>query len=83
MELWIRSQDKEMLYKVHEIFYYRCTDAHSIQVNHENFGTYKTKERALEVLNEIQDRLINLQNYGKITGYCRYEPPCVYEMPQE
>ena len=57
MELWIRSQDKEILLKVNEL---------GIEVNmiiafdnnkYQCLGTYKSKERALEVLDEIFDRL--------------------------
>lgn len=57
MDLWVRSQDKRILQKVNNIF---------LDANYENkrvsiydgdnveLGTYKTKERALEVLNEIE-----------------------------
>lgn len=60
MELWIRSQDKRILQKVDNIF---------LDANYENkkistydgesieLGTYKTKERAIEVLDEIQNIL--------------------------
>ena len=60
MELWIRSQDKRILQKVNNIF---------LDANYENkrivtydgdnteLGTYETKERALEVLDEIQKLL--------------------------
>ncbi len=61
MELWIRSQDKSNLIKVSDIWIDdtdmmdRCCV--SIMAN-SNFsfelGNYKTKERALEVLDEIQ-----------------------------
>lgn len=65
MDLWIRSQDKMNLVKVNQInvnyqnnkqiianttpdFY------NSDSLYYELLGTYETKERALEVLNEIQ-----------------------------
>ena len=60
MELWIRSQDKRILQKVDNIF---------LDANYENkriitydgdnveLGTYKTKERAIEILDEIQNIL--------------------------
>ena len=56
MELWIRSQDKEKLLKVDEIHlglnkqYINSV----IWVNNWIVGEYATKERALEVLDEIQ-----------------------------
>ena len=61
MNLWVRSQDKRILQKVDNIF---------LDANYENkristydgnssttLGEYKTKERALEVLDEIQNIL--------------------------
>ena len=63
MELWIRSQDKEELVKIsgtridylreNEIIGYVEYDG-SITL-----GIYATKERALEVLDEIQQQLVN------------------------
>ena len=79
MDLWIRSQDKRILQKVDNIF---------LDANYENkricnyaddykteLGTYKTKERALEVLDEIQDLLQNayVGNVNRI----------VYKMPEK
>jgi len=60
MELWIRSQDKEKLLKVDEIHLglnkeYVDSD---IWVNNWIVGEYETKERALEVLDEIQKILL-------------------------
>ena len=64
MELWVRNQDKDHLVKIEEI---------NIEIDEDGFigiwsygsnkylkyylGTYKTKERALEVLDEIQNIL--------------------------
>ena len=57
MELWIRSQDKKFLAKVNNII---CEDKALYYDHHEakaTLGIYKTKERALEVLDEIQNIL--------------------------
>ena len=92
MELWIRSQDKNNLIKVYDIWI-DDTDMVdkgyiSIMANSDfsfELGIYKTKERALEVLDEIQRLIEDLQyiNYAipndKFTGY----RPNVYEMPEE
>ena len=85
MELWIRSQDREMIYKANEIFYYRCTEAHSIQVNHENFGKYKSKERALEVLDEIEESTLGNFSYRCPSNVkaSKKEDTIIYEMPEE
>ena len=76
MELWIRSQDKECLMKVNRIDYDYSALMHRIIVNGYQTlsGLYETKERALEVLDEIQ-RYILLPNTDNSTY--------VYEMPKE
>lgn len=68
MELWIRSQDKKNLVKIRQISL-NYQNNKQIIANYtpelyensggyyELLGTYKTKERALEVLNEIQNIL--------------------------
>ena len=91
MELWIRSQDKETLMKVNRIDIddnsiicydndYHCSETY--------MGQYKTKERALEVLDEIQENIVKqgqviiltdergIPNGSKFFSY-------VYEMPKE
>jgi hypothetical protein len=66
MNLWIRSQNRAALVKVNELFivkYYKdymITDYPVDYPNDDvngglNLGIYKTKERALEVLDEIQE----------------------------
>ena len=64
MELWIRSQDKEKLRKIVDLKYQKGSfDDDSVEVivgtsqydEWEVLGIYKTKERALEVLDEIQE----------------------------
>ena len=71
MELWIRSQDKTFLRKVNTIGIVEGKDFWSIDENLTiSFGKYKTKERALEVLevlDEIEERimLINTINIAK------------------
>lgn len=71
MELWIRSQDKRVLTKscdlVIEEYSPNFVDVRTY--THEGFsfklGEYKTKERALEILDEIQSK-INQQFICKI-----------------
>ena len=78
MNLWIRSQDKMNLVKIRQISL-NYSDKKQIIANYipelyensggyyELLGTYKTKERALEVLDEIEERimLINTINISK------------------
>ena len=72
MQLWIRSQDKELLTRVVDIW--KDADKNEIWskssfATKNCLGRYKTKERALEVLDEIEERimLINTINIAKDT----------------
>ena len=110
MKLWIRSQDKTRLIKVSNVQYtYRKGDLysdvrgkHCIGTYYDNLeilGEYATKERAIEILDEIQNILKPqvITKLGKIVGKtCDgtiYTTPneieikelstYVYEMPKE
>lgn len=72
MNLWVRSQDRRILQKVDNIFLDANYDNKRISTydgDNTELGTYKTEERALEVLNEIEERimLINTINIAKDT----------------
>lgn len=84
MELWIRSQDKTFLRKVNTIGIVEGRDFWSIDENLTvSFGKYKTKERAIEVLDEIQDLL--KKDKFKDERFCcdKLTKAMVYEMPAE
>lgn len=53
MDLWIRNQSRKQLIKPNHIY----IDGEVIWADHNWLGDYKTEERALEVLNEIQEIL--------------------------
>ena len=85
MNLWVRSQDKTNLVKIRQIsLNYQNNKqiiANYIPELYENsgeyyeiLGTYKTKERAIEVLDEIQNYIL-LPN----TDNSAY----VYQMPEK
>ena len=74
MELWIRSQDRAKLKIIHEIVL--SVSGGNIFCDKEIFGEYKTKYRALEVLNEIQ-KLLNTFDPANMAKMI------VYEMPEE
>lgn len=67
MDLWIRSQNKSMLQKVNKLYvttYDEEKDYGIYDINNDDLddcdiplGFYKTRERALEVLDEIQNIL--------------------------
>ena len=95
MELWIRSQDKSSIVKVDNLYVsvgnYIC---YYVEKGKEvpgtyyrpsgELGRYKTKERALEVLTEIQNK-INLINLGHDFGSRMIDlknPTYIYQMPE-
>ena len=89
MELWIRSQDKTRLIKVSNVQYtYRKGDLYSdVRGNHyigtyydnlEILGEYTTKERAIEVLDEIQTKINNIANMDDENFI-----NVVYQMPED
>lgn len=65
MELWIRSQDKKLLCKCDSLFIeeelYKRKGKYRIMANNGWLGEYDKLERALEILDEIQEA--QLENY--------------------
>lgn len=100
MDLWIRSQDKEKLVKCDDISIsidinvksYKIVGYFDKNTEYELLGTYKTKKRALEVLDDIQNFICieiheNNINYEKadlilkgkiVDSLCK-----IYQMPKE
>lgn len=79
MNLWIRSQDKKKLVNINavNILEFEALIAIHGYINSEThfwLGNYKTKERALEILDEIQHYIL-LPN----TDNSAY----VYQMPKD
>lgn len=64
MDLWIRSQDKTKLVQIDNICYIDMSDdwdadLHSLWNDCKGtLGTYKSKERCLEILNCIEEHMI-------------------------
>lgn len=97
MELWIRSQDKKDLVKVNslwimdnqiwmEVPFYENHKKLGLTLSGHNhkLAEYETKERALEVLTEIQNK-INLINLGHDFGSPMIDlknPTYIYQMPE-
>ena len=61
MVLWVRSQDKKALIPINKMITNTCEVLFYDGII---LGTYETKERALEVLDEIQDYINN--KYGDV-----------------
>ena len=86
MELWIRSQDKLRLAKIESVIINynmqteilgNCYSADGIEKDIP-LGEYASKERAIEVLDEIQNILATEWDFKDKFSMCR-----VYEMPKE
>ena len=91
MELWSRSQDKMKL--VNNCNLYISNEIRNEYVIEDlsnkylKLGTYKTKERALKVLDEIQNAIenegIDKKEYKDYAGCYLTVKKKVYEMPKE
>ena len=80
MNLWVSSQDKEKLLKIDGIQYQNCklVENETVEANiligfyssyeNEILGEYNTKERAIEILDEIQNKMLNGVFTKKING---------------
>lgn len=91
--MWVRSQNKECLLKCNTIniateegadgyiiFEYIGND------NYINLGVYKSKERALEVLDEIQREIVAVRAVLDKNGDIKYEKVDnvkFYQMPEK
>lgn len=88
MELWIRSQDKERLVKVYDVYIegwlIRANfQGHYSGCNYVDLGEYNSKSRALEVLDEIQYLLNNNFCYSEELGRYITCNNAIYEMPKD
>ena len=96
--MWVRSQDKKTLVKVDKLIIAYDADEKIYEIHnvYDSLGVYKSKKRAIEVLDEMQSYLEN--NYLSISDmpqhnnnpwidYCpRYitrTTKTVYQMPEE
>ena len=91
LELWIRSQDRERLIKAENLYISKNNkNEEDLEYKISNYyqeifatiGVYKSKERALEILDEIQDKM---RDRYILQGSSVYPTPnvVVYEMPKE
>ena len=91
MELWIRSQDRTTLIRSYEIYVAEHgKDSYVIRAKRTShiLGAYNSFKRALEVLDEIQNRMIKGAFAKKINGLGEEldlipNNLLIYEMPLE
>lgn len=85
----MRSQDKRILQKVNNIFLdanYENKRVSTYDGDNVELGTYKTKERALEVLDEIQEKIKAGFVYDSRTSYSMNQTIFrneIYQMPEK
>lgn len=79
--MWVRSQDKKTLVKVDKLIIAYDTDEKIYEIHnvYDSLGTYNTKERAIEVLDEIQTwiEIYEANKNNLFSGHF------VYKMPKE
>jgi len=88
--MWIRSQSKETLGN-YEVFWYSSNtkdktrhSVHSSSIDGESWhlGAYKSEERALEVIDEIQDYVGKSKSVNLNNG-CVENMFYIHQMPKE
>lgn len=86
MKLWIRSQDGILLEKAEAIKIANYDGTIGIVINNDYvFGEYKTKERAIEVLDEIQEAKLGNFHYrcNSNVKVSSKEDTIIYQMPKD
>lgn len=91
--MWIRSQSKKVLLNVNQVVINNTKDESEYYIHGYSergidiLGVYSTEEKALKVLDEIQDAIedtfyYNIENLG--CGSYALKKGCeIYEMPQD
>lgn len=88
MTLWIRTQDKNSLIKVNEIHLHEHREDSGCEIivfiDHCEMvvGTYSNKERALEILDDIENSLLTTQ-HTLVAGSVVSQEVQVFLMPKE
>lgn len=81
--MWIRSQDKKTLVKVDKLIigYDKDEKVYEIHNVYDSLGIYKSKERAIEVLDEIQNKIVAFE-LGKANCILSLDE-IVYQIPNK
>ena len=81
--MWIRSQGKELLIDVDRFFVNKGSDGRSyIYVNGNPVASYSTHERAMKVMDMIEDTILKCE--AMRTGYAEYDfGAFVFDMPAD
>jgi len=86
MQLWIRSQDQEILELITYLGIHKGLNDTWVVEGGDVTGIYKTKKRALKILDEIQSILDTNRTEQYVTtnggGICAKQT-LIYQMPKE
>lgn len=77
--MWIRSQDKNLLINANM---FNASES-IVFTGYEELGKYRSGERAIEVLDMIEDRVMNGTKFDEIYSGERKTRDFVFQMPQE
>ena len=83
MRLWIMSQDGKNLVLAERFEVHGIMDGAVIYANCSLVGRYRSKERAMEVLTEIEDQLRKGSCFDDMYQHRRVSKQNVYHMPKE
>lgn len=86
--MWIRSQDKKTLAYCTRLFvhgpYIQNLPATGIEDDYDIMGKYESEERAMEVLDEIENQLFkHTKLHEKANDYHKITKHIVFQMPEE
>ena len=83
MRLWIMTQDGEKLMLAQQFEIKADMEGAVIYVNYYLAGRYSSKERAMEVLTEIEDQLRRGNCFDDMYQHRRVSKQNIYHFPKE
>ena len=82
-KVWVMSQDGEKLVLAEQFEIKADTEGVVIYVNYYSAGRYSSKERAMEVLTEIEDQLRKGSCFDDMYQHRRVSKQNIYHFPKE
>lgn len=80
--MWIRSQDRKILINASDLRIHEERKGFYIRSRIDVLGTYSTEEKALKVIDMIEDTILKCE--AMRTGYAEYDfGAFVFDMPQD
>ena len=80
--MWIRSQDRKILINASDLRIHEERKGFYIRSRIDVLGTYSTEEKALKVMDMIEDTILKCE--AMRTGYAEYDfGAFVFDMPED